>query len=115
VILLEPHVGAEHLRRRTGWEIKPEGACKGAVCMPLPADAERGGQIDAHVLADRLQMPLVHDERHGLWALGPESLSGRALTSASVPELVLPDLSGRLYSLDSLRGQKVVLTAWASW
>jgi peroxiredoxin len=31
------------------------------------------------------------------------------------PELELPDLSGRSFALSSLRGQKVVLIAWASW
>ena len=59
-------------------------------------------------------MPLVHDEASGLWCLGPES-GGRALTSATAPELVLPDLDGTLFSLSALRGTKVVLVAWASW
>jgi hypothetical protein len=60
-------------------------------------------------------MPLVHDGQHDLWALGPESLTGRALVSATAPELVLPDVDGRPFVLSSLRGQKVVLVAWASW
>jgi cytochrome oxidase Cu insertion factor (SCO1/SenC/PrrC family) len=59
-------------------------------------------------------MPLVHDEAHGLWALGPES-GGRALTTAVVPEITLPDRNGNAFSLSSLRGQKVLLVAWASW
>ena len=59
-------------------------------------------------------MPLVHDEVHGLWALGPES-GGRALTTAVVPDITLPDRNGNAFSLSSLRGQKVLLVAWASW
>jgi cytochrome oxidase Cu insertion factor (SCO1/SenC/PrrC family) len=59
-------------------------------------------------------MPLVHDEAHGLWALGPES-GGRALTTAVVPDITLPDRNGNPFSLSSLRGQKVLLVAWASW
>lgn len=95
--------------RRTGWAIKPEGACKGDVCVPLPG-------TDAVTVSERLGMPLVADEEHGLWALGPETgFTGRALTTAELPDIVLPDLSGTPFALRSLRGQKVLLVAWASW
>jgi hypothetical protein len=60
-------------------------------------------------------MPLVHDEDVGLWALGPASLSGRALASAVARELELPDVDGNLFRLSSLRGQKVLLVAWAPY
>lgn len=40
---------------------------------------------------------------------------GHALTSAQAPDLELPDLDGRPFALQSLRGQKVLLVAWASW
>ena len=66
------------------------------------------------VLADRLGMALVHDEAHGLWALGPES-GGRALLSAELPEITLPDRDGNPFSLSALHGKKVLLVAWASW
>jgi len=56
----------------------------------------------------------VHDAESGLWALGPES-GGRALASASVPELELPRVDGNPFRLSSLRGTKVLLVAWASW
>jgi hypothetical protein len=59
-------------------------------------------------------MALVHDEQHELWALGPES-SGRALTSAKLPDIVLPDRDGRDFALRSLRGTRVFMIAWASW
>ena len=65
--------------------------------------------------ADRLGMAVVHDERAGLWAFGPESLGHRALVSAEASELVLPDLDGHELRLSSLRGQKVVLVAWAPY
>jgi hypothetical protein len=115
VILSGLRIGLDDLRRRTGWELKPEGACKGEACVPLPDGAVEGGTVDARVLAERLRMPLVHDEEHGLWALGPESLSGRALTTAQAAELVLPTFDGTEFRLSSLRGKKVVLAAWASW
>jgi hypothetical protein len=108
-------VDAAELRRRTGWELKPEGACKGELCVPLPDEAATASHVDLVVLAERLGMPLVHDEEHGLWALGPESLTGRTLLGAETPELVLPDLDGNPFALSSLRGQKVALVAWAPW
>ena len=53
-------------------------------------------------------MALVHDSEHGLWALGPES-GGRALLSAEMPHMTLPDRHGMPFSLSSLRGRKVLL------
>jgi hypothetical protein len=101
---------------RTGWAMKPEGACKGEVCIPLPQGSVQAGTVDVTTVAERLGMPLVHDDRHGLWALGPESrVTGRALSTAEAPELTLPDADGNPFSLSSLRGQKVLLVAWASW
>jgi hypothetical protein len=117
VILHDLEVDEHEFEARTGWAIKPEGACKADVCVPLPSAARLDdGRLDASVLSERLGMPLVADGAHGIWALGPETaVTGRALTSAVAPELVLPDRDGNPFRLSSLRGQKVLLVAWASW
>lgn len=100
----------------TGWALKPEGACKGELCVPLPDEVDRGdGTLDVEVLADRLGMPILRDEDHGLVALGPATVVGRALESATAPELELPDADGNVFRLSSLHGKKVLLVAWASW
>ena len=112
VILETLAIDFADLGRRTGWQIKPQGACKGNRCVPLPAAA--GGRVDARLLAERLGMPLVRDEPSGLWCLGPEA-GGRALSDVQAPDLVLPDVRGREFRLRSLRGRKVLLVAWASW
>jgi hypothetical protein len=96
------------LAQRTGWEIKPEGACRGDVCVPLRQP------FDVEDLAARLGMPLVHDPEHDVWALGPEA-GGHALRTAELPEITLPDRNGEDFSLRSLRGTKVFMIAWASW
>jgi hypothetical protein len=105
-------VTADELERRTGWRLEPEGACKGDRCVPLPRRED--GTLDARVLSERLGMALVHDPEHQLWALGPES-SGRALASAELPPITLPDRTGQPFALSNLRGTKVLMVAWASW
>jgi hypothetical protein len=117
MILDRLDVDPAELARRTGWEIKPEGACKAGRCVQFGEDRAGGGAragVDVRMLAERLGMALVQDERHGVWALGPES-GGRALASAELPTIELPDRDGNVFSLDSLRGMKVLLVAWASW
>ena len=108
---------ASDFARQTEWELKIEGACRGDTCVPLPEGTVTNGRVDVTVVADRLGMPLVHDEAEGLWGLGPASgVSGHALATAVAPELALPDLrTGETFRLSSLRGQKVLLVAWASW
>ena len=112
MLLTSLAVDRREFERRTGWEIKPEGACKEDICVPLGGAG--GDSLDALLLSDRLGMPLVADQASGLWSLGPEA-GGRALTSARAPELALPDLEGREFRLSSLLGKKVLLVAWASW
>ena len=113
MILKTLFVDTKELERRTGWVMKPEGACKGELCVPLPTMTSTS-QVDACVLAERLSMPLLHDEVHDVWCLGPEA-GGGVLSSAVLPDIVLPDLEGTPFALRELRGQKVLLVAWASW
>ena len=94
----------------TGWAIKPEGACRADVCVPLGP-----GGFDLADTASRLGMAVVADEAHGRWAIGPESLGDRALATAEAPDLVLGDLDGNEFRLSSLRGQKVVIVSWAPY
>jgi hypothetical protein len=109
VILDTLDVTPEAFAAGTGWDIKPEGACKGDVCVPLPDG------FSVARAADRLGMALVRDDGMGVWALGPETIGGRALTTAAAPELVLSDVDGNEFVLSSLRGQKVVLVSWAPY
>lgn len=100
----------------TGWDVKPQGACRGEVCVPLPPEVRTSdGRIDVRVAAERLRMPLLHDEAHGVWALGPATVGGRALDTAVAPDVELPDVDGNPFRLSSLHGRKVLLVAWASW
>jgi len=116
MILSDLTIDQSEFEARTGWEIKPEGACKGDECVLLSPEVHTEQGLDARVLADRLGMPLVADDDAGIWALGPATQgTGRVLTSAHAPELTLPDADGNPFSLSSLLGKKVLLVAWASW
>jgi hypothetical protein len=83
--------------------------------VPLPASARLpAGRVDARAVAAALGMGIAEDPARKLWALGPES-GGRALTTAVLPDIALPDRHGRPFRIASLRGTKVFMCAWASW
>ncbi len=108
-----PTISRADFEAQTGWEFKAEGACKGEVCVPL--DFTPGEALELESISAALDMPLVANTQHKLWALGPESLGSRALTQAEAPPLKLPGLDGKPFDLASLRGKKVVIYAWAPY
>lgn len=94
----------------TGWTIKPEGACRGEVCVPL------GDADDLASVAGRLGMPIVSDAATGLHAIGPASYAGRALAGVEAPDLELPLVLGDgVWRLAEQRGRRTVIVAWAPW
>ena len=113
MLLRSLHIPRTAFEAGTGWQLKPEGACQGEVCIPLSRPS--GDTVDVASVAGDIGMPLAAAPEQGLWALGPASIGSRALTSAQAPELRLPDLDGREFRLSSLRGQKVLLFAWAPY
>ena len=103
---------AEQFAAGTGWEIKPPGACKAEVCVPLDGSA---ADFNVRAVAERLGMAIVTDAATAMSAIGPESLGERALATAQAPELVLKDLDGNEFRLSSLRGEKVLIVSWAPY
>jgi hypothetical protein len=115
MIVTSERLGSAEFAAGTGWALEPEGACQGEMCVPLPAGSVTDGTVDLDAVAARLRMPLVRHDPTGAVAVGPAVLTGGALATARAPELELPDLDGRTFRLSSLRGQKVVLVAWAPY
>ncbi len=109
------HVSVADIADRTGWEAKPQGLCRGEVCVPAPGALRTDGTVDVEVMADRLGMPLVHDDEHGTWALGPATATGRALSTAVAADPQLIDRDGNPFRLSTLHGRKVLMVAWASY
>jgi hypothetical protein len=111
---------AADLERASGWVIKPEGFCKGDVCIPIPPDRishfEAGKYYNLAALAALLGQPIVADAAHRVWCIGAAAAERkRALTSLEAPDFELPDLEGRMHRLSDYRGKKVLLVSWASW
>ena len=108
------------LEAATGWDLEPEGVCKGGVCVPVPA-ARRPALINDDLFnltefADLIQQPVVHDENHSVWYFGPAGWEWKSrLTSRHAPDFTLLDVAGRPHSLSDLLGKKVFLLFWASW
>ena len=111
MISTSPVVPVAEFEQATGWELKPEGACRGSVCIPLAL--EPGSEVDLARAGEALRMPLVHDAEAGLWTLGPAA--GPVLDSAVAPDFTLPAHGGGEVALSSLRGSKVLVVAWAPW
>jgi hypothetical protein len=113
MIVSDLQVSKVEFEQGSGWTVKPEGACRGDLCVPLRG-AGQGDSFDVRPVAHALGMALVEDSEHELWALGPHT-GGRALSSATLPPITLPEWRGGSFSLNSLHGTKVLLLAWASW
>ena len=117
-------VAPQDVERATGWALKPEGLCRGDICVPLSpqrrADVARqadgAATIDIAGLWRGLGHPVVHDDAGDTWVLGTRADDRAAsLRSLEAPDFRLPDLTGQLHALSELRGKKVFLATWASW
>src|SRR6187431_763066 len=97
----------ERFAEATGWDPKPQGLCRGEVCVPAPGALRADGTLDVTIAAERLGMPIVHDESSGVHALGPATVSGHSLETAEAADPTLIDRDGNLFRLSSLRGRKV--------
>jgi AhpC/TSA family len=109
------------LTRATGWEIKPQSACLGDRCVPLPVNrtaefVRPGDRFNLTALAKQIDQPFAVDERHAVWSFASApDIIGTKLRSLEAPDFTLPDLDGKLHSLSDYRGRKVMLMSWASW
>jgi hypothetical protein len=110
----------EGLPAATGWELKPEGVCRGEICVPLPRGREaefvRDGRFNLSALARLIDLPAARDADGAAWAFA-EGAAERpsALAGSEAPDFALPDLAGKVHKLSDYRGQKVFLVSWASW
>ena len=104
----------------TGWSMKPEGFCKGDVCVPTPPGKGdrfvQGGSINVSAFWELMGKPAVRSAESDVWLLG-EGASPRndALLSLQAHDFTLPDLDGNLHSMFDYRAKRILLITWASW
>src|SRR5262245_22031596 len=68
---------AGDLERVSGWTFKPEGFCKGEVCVPVPpsrtTEFVSGQSYNLVALARLLGQPVVADTENQAWCIGESS------------------------------------------
>ncbi len=115
-------VRMDELSRATGWQMKPEGACLGELCVPLPANKRGEWIADADDwvwfcysdFADMIGQKYVSDG--DVWSLGSvPQVRSVGLESAIAPDFEVTERNGNTLRLSDLRGHKVVLFTWSSW
>jgi len=111
-------VSANDFARATGWTLKPEGLCKGEVCVPV-RDAgamSDGTAIDVAEFARVTGRNMVIDASRNVVAIGEQASSRAALMATlDAPNFTLPDINGNLVSLSDFANRKKLILAWSSW
>ena len=115
-------LAADDLERTLGWTLKPQGLCKGDVCVPVRAYPELlagdGGTeaVDLALVARLTDQPIVVDVDERLATLGT-SATRRAEQRASLdaPDFEVADLDGNPVRLHDFEGRKKLLVAFSSW
>jgi AhpC/TSA family len=108
---------AESFAAVTGWQLKPEGLCKGDVCVPVRTTVtDESGRLVVTKVAEAMGRPAVADPARGVIALGtPTHDRATSMASLQAPDFTLPDLDGNSVSLSDFKRRKVLLLAWSSW
>jgi len=99
-----------------GFELKPQGACREDICIPIPRPMLRGPQFNVTAFARRIGQRVVADPAMRVWSFGEiPVVRGAFLESRIAPEFSVPDRKGRHVKLSQFRGKKVLVVTWASW
>jgi len=104
------------LPRINEFELKPQGACRADVCIPVDRSMTRGDYFDLTAFARQTSEPVVVDRVARVWSFGEiPVVRGQFLESRIAPDFEVPDRSGKPIRLSDFRGRKVLVVTWASW
>ena len=107
-------VRAADLPRINQFEVKPQGACRADICIPLSKDLKSGEWFNLSGFARRVKQAYVADS--GVWSFGEiPVVRGDFYRSRVAPDFAVPDRNGRIVHLSDFRGRKTLVVTWASW
>lgn len=96
------------------FHVKPQGACREDLCIPIPAALKKGEWINLTGFARRVGETFVNEG--DVWSFGEiPVMSGAYLSSRIAPDFTVPDRKGKPVRLSDFRGKKVLVVTWASW
>ena len=99
-----------------GFELKPQGACREEICIPIPRPMMRGNEFNLTAFAQRVGQRVVADPAQRVWSFGEiPVVRGAFLESRMAPDFSVPDRKGKPVRLSQFRGKKVLVVTWASW
>jgi hypothetical protein len=107
-------IRADDLPRVNDFTLKPQGACRADMCIPVPKAMKSGPWFNLTGFAGRLRQVSLHEA--GVWSFGEMPVvCGNFYRSRMAPDFAVPDRKGRIVHLSDFRGRKVLVVTWASW
>ncbi len=108
------------LSRINGFELKPEGACRGNLCIPLPkgvlVEQDSKNWFDVTAFADHVRQPYVADVEARVWSFSDVPTTRDEMrVNAMAPDIELTDRSGNSIRFADLKGKKALIVTWSSW
>ena len=102
------------LPRINEFTLKPQGACRADLCIPVPKALRKDGWFHLTGFARKTGQAFASDS--GVWSFGEVPvLRGEFLQSRISPDFAVPDRKGRVVHLSDFRGKKALVVTWASW
>lgn len=107
-------VRSADLPRINEFEVKPQGACRDDICIPVPKTLKQGEWFNLTGFAHKIGESFVADS--GVWSFGEVPVLRKSfLDSRLAPDFAVPDRKGRTVHLSDFKGKKVLVVTWASW
>src|SRR5262249_23662357 len=83
-------IGKRDLPRVNGFEVKPQGACRADLCIPIPRTMLHGDWFDLTAFAKKAGEAVVADIDARVWSFGEiQALRGAFLNSRVAPDVTL--------------------------